>query len=293
MLLAQKRQGDVLTLPPHPQLLDEGPQRMSRHDDVDGAIASDHEQARRLLPPPEHRQQIEGRMVAPVEVLEHQQNGRRGRQRLQGLGHLAQHPLVGDPERRGGRRLAVDPRQLRQPCRSVAPENTDDPLGPGFAQQSPERFEDRQIRLRRAVVFEARTARDRQLRLERGARQQCVDHRRLADTGLTGKEHELALAADGAREPVRKLREHSVAPDRRAAWINRCRSLTGTGPDESVAPARHVLDEGRRRRIVAERAANLQDGDLENAVADVGLRPPRSQQLLFEDYLPAVFHQPA
>ena len=79
MRLAQKGQRDVLALAAHPQLLNERPQRVSRHDDIHRAIASDHEQARRLLPPREHRQQIERRIVAPVEILEHQENGGRRR----------------------------------------------------------------------------------------------------------------------------------------------------------------------------------------------------------------------
>ena len=234
-----------------------------------------------------------------MEILEHQQNGGDGGQGLEGSGHLAQHPLVGDHGDVAAQRLAIvtvfEPRQLRQPCGGVSLEDTDHPLGPGLAQQSPERLEDRQIRLRRPVVLEARTARDQQIRIVLGAAQKRVEHRGLADTGFTGDEHQLAVAGKGARESVLELREHPVAADQRAARIDRRRDLglTGTGADEPVAPARHGLDEGRRRRIVAERATDLQDDDLEDTLADVGLCPPGSQQLLLGDQLPAVFDQPA
>ena len=92
-------------------------------------------------------------------------------------------------------------------------QDTDHPLGPGLAQQSPERLEDRQIRLRRPVVLEARAARNQQIRIGRGAGQKRVEHRGLADAGFTGEEHQLTLAGEGAREPVLELREHPVAAD--------------------------------------------------------------------------------
>jgi len=66
------------------------------------------------------------------------------------------------------------------------------------------------------------------------------------------------------------------------------RGLMSTGGDEAVAPARHGLDEGRRRRIVIERATNLQDDPLEHTLADVGLGPPGAQQVILRDELPAV-----
>ena len=256
--LAQEREGEVLALSPYPQLLDERPQRMSRHDGVHGTIASDHEKARRLLAPPEHRHEIDRRVVAPVEILEHQQNGGDGGQGLEGSGHLAQHPLVGDHWDVAAQRLAIvtlfEPRQLRQPSRGVSLQDTDHPLGPGLAQQSPERLEDRQIRLRRPVVLEARTARNQQIRLVLGAAQERVEHRGLADTGFTGDEHQLAVAGEGARESALE-RASTCRADQRAARIDRRRDLglTGTGADEPAAPARNGLDE-RLRRIVAERA---------------------------------------
>ena len=174
-------------------------------------------------------------------------------------------------------------------------EDAHDPVGPGLAQQSPKRLEDRQIRLRRSVVLEARAARDQQIRIRRGAGQKCVEHRGLADAGFTGEEHELTLAGARACEPVLELPEHTVAANQCLARISRRwdLGLTGTGGDEAVAPTRHGLDEGRRRRIVTERATNLQDDHLENTVGDVGLSPPRSQQLLLGDQLPAVLDQPA
>ena len=96
-------------------------------------------------------------------------------------------------------------------------EDADHPLGPGLAQQSPERLEDRQIRLRRPVVLEARAARDQQVRIGRGAGQKRVEHRGLADAGFAGEEHELTLAGARALESVLELREHSVAADQCAA----------------------------------------------------------------------------
>ena len=287
MRLAQEREGDVLALAPHPQLLNERAQGMRLHDDIHRAIAADHQKARCFLAARQHAEQVEGRIVAPVEILDHQQERGRGGQCLDGFRHLTQHALLGDPEQLAAQRLAIaavfQPRQLHQPGGGVGLEYADHALGPGFAQQSSKRLEDRQIRLRRPVVLEAGAARNQQIRIGRGASQKCVEHRGLADAGFTGEEHELTLAGEGVREPVLELREHPVAADQCVARISRRRDLglPGTGGDEAVAPARHGLDEGRRRRIVTERAADLQDDDLEYAVADVGLGPPGQQQLLF------------
>ena len=93
-------------------------------------------------------------------------------------------------------------------------EHADDPVGLGLAQQSPKGLEDRQIRLRRPVVLEARAARDQQIRIGRRARQKRVEHRGLADARLAGEEHQLALAGAGALEPLLELRKHPSRPTR-------------------------------------------------------------------------------
>src|SRR5262249_50510071 len=105
---------------------------------------------------------------------------------------------------------------------------------------------------------------------------------------------ELAGTGAGAFESLLELRQDAVAADQGAGPIRRC-AVCRTGPlgDEAVAAARHGLDETRRGRIVVERAADLEDGHLEHAVADMGVRPAGAQQLLLRDQLSAVLDQAA
>ena len=74
---------------------------------VDGTVGADQEQPRGLPPPGDQREQIDGRRIAPVQVLEHEHEGRFGRQRLDHLRHLAQHPLARGPQELALQRVPV------------------------------------------------------------------------------------------------------------------------------------------------------------------------------------------
>jgi hypothetical protein len=64
-------------------------------------------QARRLRSPGQRREQLERRHIAPVQVFQQKDQGRLGRERLQGLRHLAQHALSGGAQQVALGALAV------------------------------------------------------------------------------------------------------------------------------------------------------------------------------------------
>src|SRR5262249_26333901 len=152
-------------------------------------------------------------------------------------------------------------------------EQADCTIAARLAQQASDRFEHRQIRLRDAVVLEARPARDHDVRFARCSRHEGVEHRRLSDPGLTGEEYELALTGAGALEPRLEVAHHIVTSDELAVlfshgWPPRRARSRG---DESIPAARDGLDEARLLGIIIQRTANLEDDHPENAVGHMGV----------------------
>ena len=78
----------------------DGLQWMVTQHHVDRSIRPNHDQPRRVPAPCQISDEVHGRVVAPVQILEHQDQGPFRRHRLEGVGNLAQHPLA-----RGARRL--------------------------------------------------------------------------------------------------------------------------------------------------------------------------------------------
>src|SRR5262249_40854866 len=122
-------------------------------------------------------------------------------------------------------------------------------------------FEHRQIRLRRAVVLQARPACDHDVRLPGCSRHERVEHGGLSDAGLTGEEYELALAAAGAREPRLEGCDHAVTSHDRAILVRGGGSPRRARPrgDESIPATRDGLDEAWLLGVVVQGTANLED----------------------------------
>ena len=78
----------------------DGFQRMIAKHHVDRSIGPNHDQPRRIPAPRQIGHEVHRRVVAPVQILEDQDQGQFRRHRLDGVGNLAQHPLA-----RGARRL--------------------------------------------------------------------------------------------------------------------------------------------------------------------------------------------
>ena len=134
------------------------------HDGFVRTVRPDHQQSGRLLPLAQDRQQIDGRRVTPVKVLEHEHERLVGRERFHQDGELPQHPLGSDELQAAfqGLRVVVltnQPWRLRQPRRRHPPQQFAHPARVEPTRESPERFEHRHVRLPRSQLLDAEAPR--------------------------------------------------------------------------------------------------------------------------------------
>ena len=183
---------------------------MPADDDVGRPVGAEQEEARALGAQSERRNQVDRRRIAPLEVVEPEnQRALRG-ERLDGVAHLAQHALAiraGDArEKPFALRLREERRHLREPRRGVATEHVEHPIPAGTAAHRRQRLQHRKVRLPGSVVLDALPAGDAKLVAGRGGGEEMAGQRGLADSRLAGEEHDLP-----------RPRERRVEPRRRAA----------------------------------------------------------------------------
>lgn len=156
---AEGAQRQLRTLPVHLQFLLEPFQRMPPHDQLHRPIGADHQQARRLPPPRQGGEQVQGGIIAPVQVLQHQHQGGLRGHRFQRLRHLPQHPL-----RRCRHPLALQlgllgraeqPGQLPEPGRGIAAQQRDESFALRGPAEPAQRFQHRQVSFPGAVMLHA------------------------------------------------------------------------------------------------------------------------------------------
>jgi hypothetical protein len=127
--------------------------------DVRRPIRREDQDARRLGVQCQRREQIDGRRVAPVKVVEPQDQRTLGGERHGGVAQLAHHPLAIRAPAAHAQTLALRRRQqrrhVRDPRRRVPAEHGDDAIGAGAVAHHAERLQDRKIRLTGSVVLDA------------------------------------------------------------------------------------------------------------------------------------------
>ena len=203
---AQEFERQLLAVPVHLELLLDGLQRMRRARHIRRPVRSQDQQTRRVPTPGQHAQQIDRGRVAPVQVFQYQHERRVTRHRLERLHQLPQHSLSRRALRAPLYRLHVvvrqQPRQLRQPCRRMLPEDLNQRFAPHPSPQTPERLEHRQVGLARAVLLHALAAADTERAALADLRQQRLHQRRLADPRLPCHEHQLPLPVERLIQPI-------------------------------------------------------------------------------------------
>ena len=93
-LLAQVLEGQLFALLLGSQLLLDGLQRMPARDELCRPVRTNDHQPGFAPLPRQVRDQVQRRVVAPVQVLQHEHQRRFGRERLERVAHLSQHPLA-------------------------------------------------------------------------------------------------------------------------------------------------------------------------------------------------------
>ena len=158
-LLPQPGQLDLASQAPREKRLAKQRQRAVRLVPTDGSEGRDQEQPRGIHARSHVRDPVEGRRVAPVEVLDRKDEGVVGRERFDRIGQLPQHPIPDRPHEpllKGGRLArSKNARELREPHRRVALERRDRPIGSWTPTQPHEGIEERLIRLAAAVLLDA------------------------------------------------------------------------------------------------------------------------------------------
>jgi hypothetical protein len=214
---AETVQGQLPAQPVKLKLLLDRLERMLLGQHLHRAIGTKHQEARPLRTPSEERQPVHRRHVAPVQVLEPQDQWRVETEHLHGLGQLAEHALL-----HGSLRSALEPpqlpgadegRHLDQPGWRVLGEDPDDGVAAGFPAEPGQRIEDRQVGFSRAVVVDALPPTDPDRGGRRRLGQERLDHRRLADPGLARNEDDLLLAFTGPGEPAVELLDLRLTTD--------------------------------------------------------------------------------
>ncbi len=174
----------------------------------------DHQQPRRVVTARHGRQQVDRGRIAPVQILEHQQQrllGGQGVQRLDGLAEHASRRRADDaPLHVAGIVGLEQPRQLHQPGRRVLGQRPAQ-VGPHLrVAEAPERVEHGQVRLGDAVLLGALPARHEHVA---GRRQERVDQRRLARPRLAGHDDDLTSARECDLEVALQEAEVGCAAD--------------------------------------------------------------------------------
>ena len=178
-------------------------------DQIDRTIGTDQEQSRGLRAPCQEGEQIDGRRVTPVQVLEDHDQWRFRRQRLDRFGDLAQHPLLRGAQQLPLQRVAVggteEPWHLHEPGGRMLPQEGDQPVAPSLAAEPAEGVEQRQIWFLSPVRLDALALSDPDARVGGDALEKGLDHARLADARLAGHEDDLTHAAPRRIEPCLEL----------------------------------------------------------------------------------------
>ena len=139
-----------------PKLPEHAAQRRVVEHRFKRAIGPEHEQPGRVTATRHVGQPIERRVVAPLQVLEDEDQGFDGREGLDGFGELAEHAFGTDgcgriASRRGQRR------QMGQPARRAITEHASD-RRVRITRQPPEGLENRQVGFTRAELLDALAA---------------------------------------------------------------------------------------------------------------------------------------
>lgn len=246
-----------------------------------GLERPDDEQPCRDRAPREIGERIERRGVAPVEVLEHEDERLRGRQVLDGLAELEQPPVparVGRPSAQALGRGVVHPAgQLEQPPRGPARQRLDDVGALGLVAEPAQQVEHRGAAFDAALELEGLAARAADVAVGAQALEEVVEQGGLAGAGLARDEDDLAVAALCPRERFVQSCLLGLAPDE-----DRARRAALAGLDrEAVAAARHRLQQ--LLGLAAERGADLTNADAQHGRADRRARPGGAQQLRVRD----------
>ena len=255
--LRERAERDLRAEVPDPEGLDEATKGMPGRPRLGRPERAQHEQSGGLEPPCDDVEEVEGRVVGPVEVLEHQYRRLVCAEGLQHLHDLAQHAVARDADHARLERcpllLGDEPGKLDEPRGRTLAEELHEPAAVVCATEPSQGLEDGHVRLARAPALDALAPADVDGRVE--TLEEREDEGGLARARLPAHEHEPPLAGGGV---ARRTARAGRAPGRG----RRLRPADGRRPPSAADPTGRGGG-ARRRRLRGERRVLLQDPALE------------------------------
>ena len=236
-------------------------------------VRHDDEELRAGRASGELEERVDGGGVAPLQILEHENERLLRGERLHGFGELEQAAF---PARYGRAstqaldgRVVHPPRKLQQPAGRATRQRRDDVVTPRLVAQPAQQVEDRRTAFAAPVQLQCLTARAADA-VGAESVEELVEERRFSRAGFARDQDDLTLAAACARRRLVQGRLLGVAPDedrRGDAGLDR----------EPVAAARDGGEEAIR--LGTERRADLADRHAQHARADRRPGPDGALQL--------------
>src|SRR5262249_18497015 len=140
MLFGQKSQWQFCTGPMHFQFLHEASQWMSIPIHLRWPIGANEQETSQLRPPRKTRDDIEGRVIAPMEIFQNQYEWSLYGEGFYDLGNLAQHAFLGSFRQLALQSLSFGKLDqcghLQQPGRRKSAQQGDESLSPRLATEA-------------------------------------------------------------------------------------------------------------------------------------------------------------
>ncbi len=270
-------------------------------DDFHRPVRPQHEQARGSSAAGQRGEQVERRVITPVQVLQQEDKRRVNAQRFQEIGQLAQHPLVGDIK--GSRRLsgtAILAKQRGPPARGMTFQHGPEHDWPQALFRAAQRLQHGEVWFAAAVVFKTLAQGERNSPPP-DAGLEHVEQGGLAAPRLPREEHHVAPPRQGLVQVVLQFAQLGGAADQDGDDLRqRDRRFRGGGPGpvglrggscgphpghEPVAAAMGRLDEPGALWVIPKGFADFADADFQRGVRDQRVGPDGAEDLLLDHKL--------
>ena len=187
----------------HHQILLERLERTVGHDDVRRTVCADHEQSGRFSPPGDRGDDVERRVIGPVEILEDEHDGGCGGHDFERLAEFTHHTFARGAENlpleRGLLVASDEGRELNHPRRRVRLQRVHDLRAAWSTRELPDRFEHRVIGFFAAEALDRLTACHAQTWNAKGGLPKDIHQTRLPNPGFADHKHHLPATVERAR----------------------------------------------------------------------------------------------
>ena len=181
-------------------------QRVVTNDYIHRSIGADDHKARKILTSRQIGDQLKCGVIAPMQILQNQQQGRFRGKGLNGLSHFAKHPLTGCSGNLRSQRFSLRLRHqgghLRQPGGRLLSQYVEHPGSIRGTAKPGKSIENRQIGFSRTILLQALPSRHTESRDSNRLFQEGLDNRGLPDSRFPGNEDGLTISGESPLQPA-------------------------------------------------------------------------------------------